>query len=194
MNDEKAYEERADDIEYSDLEKWTVESEFFKSIDKKIIQRGAKLIVGPRGSGKTHRMRFAYYKCLKDEGFPLAIYVSFNKYYYLEPFMYKTPNAIKIFHTWVVCKILLSCYQFLSEKGESAEELFDAGGPLAKNNSLFEKETLELLVSQLEKSEFYDRHNELISEATIYRIIAVIEHIQIKFGRKRTILCLMMLL
>jgi len=27
--DEKEYEERADDIEYEDLERWTVESEFF---------------------------------------------------------------------------------------------------------------------------------------------------------------------
>jgi predicted AAA+ superfamily ATPase len=75
MNDEKAYEERADDIEYSDLERWTVESEFFKSIYKKIIQRGAKLIAGPRGSGKTHQMRFAYYRCLRDKKLPLAIYV-----------------------------------------------------------------------------------------------------------------------
>jgi len=183
MNDEKAYEERADDIEYSDLERWTVESDFFKSIYKKIIQRGAKLIVGPRGSGKTHQMRFAYYRCLHDKKLPLAIYVSFNKYYYLEPFLYKTPNAIKIFHTWVLCKILLSCYHFLSDIGEPTENLFN-------DEILFKKETLEILLSQLEKSEFHDQHDELISTMTIYRIITTIENIQIKFGRNRTILLL----
>lgn len=181
--DEKEYEERADDIEYADLEKWTVKSEFFNRIYKKIIQRGAKLIVGPRGTGKTHQMKFAYYKCLRDKKLSLAIYVSFNKYYYLEPFLHKAPNAIKIFHTWVLSKILLSCYQFLSDIKESAENLFD-------DESLLERKNLEILVSQLEKSEFDDRHDELISKVTIRRVIKTIENLEIKFGRSRTILLL----
>jgi len=183
FSDEKEYEERADDIEYEDLERWTVESEFFKRINKKIIQRGAKLIVGPRGTGKTHQMKFAYYKCLHNKKLPLAIYVSFNKYYYLEPFLHKAPNAIRIFHTWVLSKILLSCYEFLSDIGESVENLFD-------DESLSERKNLEILVSQLEKSEFHDQHEELISKVTIHRIITTIRNLEIKFGRNRTILLL----
>jgi len=181
--DEKEYEERADYIEYADLERWTVKSEFFNRIYKKIIQRGAKLIVGPRGTGKTHQMKFAYYKCLHDQKLPLAIYVSFNRYYYLEPFLHKAPSAIKIFHTWVLSKILLSCYEFLSDIEEPASNLFD-------DESLLERKNLEILVSQLEKSEFHDQHDELISKVSIRRVIKTIENLEIKFGRNRTILLL----
>ena len=53
--DSKEYEERADFIDGEDLEKWTVENNFFRTIHNKIVGRGAKLIVGPRGTGKTHQ-------------------------------------------------------------------------------------------------------------------------------------------
>jgi predicted AAA+ superfamily ATPase len=114
-NENIAFEERADFIKNEDLVKWTVESDFFLGIQKKILQKGAKLIVGPRGAGKTHQMKFAYEGCLHDKNKPLAIYVSFSKYYHLEPLLAKKTNAITLFHTWVLSKILLSTYQLLYE-------------------------------------------------------------------------------
>ncbi len=183
LSSQKEYEERADYIQYEDLERWTVQSEFFRRIYKKIIQRGAKLIVGPRGTGKTHQMKFAYYKCLQDKKLPLALYVSFNRYYRLEPFLYKAPNAIKIFHTWVLCKVLLSCYQFLSDVGKADKKPFDVNSILSKNN-------LEKFVSQVEKSESHDWHNEVITNATIHQIIITVEGLETEFERKRTILLL----
>ena len=54
-------EERADHLKLSELEKITVKADFFKRISHKLMQRGAKLIVGPRGTGKTHQMRTPLY-------------------------------------------------------------------------------------------------------------------------------------
>ena len=78
------FEERADYLEFDKLASWTATSKHFDNIQKKLIQVGAKLITGPRGTGKTHQMRFAHYSCIKDQTKPLSIYVSFNHYLRLE--------------------------------------------------------------------------------------------------------------
>ena len=106
------------------MKKWNVDNEYFQAIQNKLIQKGAKLIVGPRGTGKTHQMRLAYDKCLKNKKYPLAFYTSFSKYYHLEPFLFKSPNAKKIFHTWVLGKIILSCYKLVDE-GEYSDIVLD---------------------------------------------------------------------
>ena len=74
--DNKEYEERADFINDEDLLNWTVESALSRNIQNKILGRGAKLIVGPRGTGKTHQFKLAYNKCLHETKMPLAIYVT----------------------------------------------------------------------------------------------------------------------
>ncbi|UCH92274.1 MAG: zinc ribbon domain-containing protein, partial [Candidatus Aminicenantes bacterium] len=87
INDRKEFEERADFIDNDDLLNWTVENEHFRDIQKKLLAKGAKLLAGPRGSGKTHHMKVAYNRSLRTN--TLAIYVSFGKYYHLEPLLYK---------------------------------------------------------------------------------------------------------
>jgi Cdc6-like AAA superfamily ATPase len=180
--DQKEYEERADFIEEEDLLKWTVKNAFFNDIQNKILQKGAKLIVGPRGTGKTHQMKVAYNKCLNDKSLPLAIYVSFSKYYHLEPFLYKKPNAKKIFHTWILSKILISCYQLLSDLGSQLK--------LFKDNSLLNQEKLEEFTSQVEKSITQPWHDQIISATTINNVINIIENLASRLKRKRIILLL----
>jgi hypothetical protein len=182
LSEQKEYEERADYIEEDDLIRWTVENDFFNKIQEKILQRGIKLIVGPRGTGKTHQMKVAYNKCLNDTTLPLAVYVSFSKYYHLEPFLYKKPNAIKIFHTWILSKILLGCYQLQ----------IDLKRPpvLFKEYSLLSKNELEDFTSQVEKCISKPGHDEIISALTINNTINVLENLILKLKRKRIVLLL----
>lgn len=60
LNDRKEFELRADFIEDTDLLDWTVENEHFREIQEKLFEKGAILLAGPRGAGKTHHMKVAY--------------------------------------------------------------------------------------------------------------------------------------
>jgi len=159
LTDQKEFEERADYSDPEDLKKWNVDNEYSQAIQNKLVQKGAKLLVGPRGTGKTHQMRLAYDKCLKNKKYPMAAYVSFSKYYHLEPFLFKSPNAIKIFHTWVLGKILLSCYKLIDEGNRKDIEL---------NNEydFVNKESLEKFVAQAEKGTVSSQHDDLITKLT----------------------------
>lgn len=179
-NDENEFIERSDFIKDSDLELWNVENPFLLGIRKKILGVGAKLLVGPRGTGKTHQMKLAYIHCLKHKDAPLGLYVSFSKYFHLEPYLYKTPNALQIFHTWVLSKVLLSCYEYL----RIIESDIDIDEGLITEASLTE------FVAQAEKGQSAIKSDELISEVTIHRTISIIETIVFEEGKKRCILML----
>ena len=183
LTDQKEFEERADYSALEDLKKWNVDNEHFQEIQNKLVQKGAKLLVGPRGTGKTHQMRLAYDKCLKNKKYPMAAYVSFSKYYHLEPFLFKSPNAIKIFHTWVLGKILLSCYKLIDEANREDIEL-------TNEYDFVNKESLEEFVAQAEKGTVLSQHDELITKLTISSAIKIIEALGIKFKRKRVVLLL----
>lgn len=111
--EDNGFEERADYILDDDILKWNVDIPYFESIQRKLLEKGAKVLVGPRGTGKTHQMKLAYNSSLQDKTKPFPVYVSFSKYYYLEPLLSKNPAAITVFHTWVLCKIILGCINSL---------------------------------------------------------------------------------
>lgn len=138
-------EERADYVDEKILETQTVQSgEFYKKIHTALISPGIKLIVGPRGCGKTHMMRYAWLECKNDESSPLALYVSFNKYFKLEPLLKAKPNAVDLFHKWVLSKILLSAYEIACAL-EDEDEL-DLSSILIANKS-----DIESLIIRLEQ-------------------------------------------
>lgn len=74
------FEERADYIPEDLLVSWSPQNKHFDSIQRKLTQVGAKLLIGPRGAGKTHYMRHAFSTCKKNDSMPLPLYVSFNHY------------------------------------------------------------------------------------------------------------------
>ncbi|PHR46282.1 MAG: hypothetical protein COA32_12070 [Fluviicola sp.] len=100
-DDTKELEERSDFLEATQIQDWFISGEYFENIQSKLTGTGAKLLVGPRGTGKTHQLRVAHYKCLNDKTKPVSLYISFNRYYHLEPLLSRAPNAIKVFHTCV---------------------------------------------------------------------------------------------
>lgn len=105
---QQALDERADHIPAEQLKEGTAQGEFFNSIHKSLVARGTKLIVGPRGCGKTHLMRYTWLLCKEDDSLPLAIYVTFNRYYRLEPLLRGRANATDLFHVWVLARIIKS--------------------------------------------------------------------------------------
>ena len=177
------FQERADYIEESDLLKWTVDSAHFRHIQAKLRQRGAKLIVGPRGTGKTHQMRYVYNQCLSTRKYPAAVYVSFSKYYHLEPYLFKAPNAATIFHTWVLCKILLGTHQLV-------EDMKDHSKSVASIDSLFCRDRLRDFVAKAEKGVLHDDQNELVQSVTIEATLEAIEGVTESLARKRCVLLL----
>lgn len=182
IDDEKKFEERADYLENTQIEQWNVPNDLFIQIQKKLLGVGIKLIVGPRGTGKTHQMRLAYQKCLFDKNKPLAIYLSISKYYHLEPFLSKSSNALNIFHTWVLCKILLACYFFIDETKEKIT--------IFEDSKLFSKENLSEFVAQAEKGlgKIEPWHDEILVGVTISKVIQTIEEMTLKTNRRRAIL------
>ena len=64
-------------------------------------------------------MRYAWVECKNDDNAPLPLYVSFNKYFKLEPLLKNKPNAIDLFHKWVLAKILLSAYEIACDIEDS---------------------------------------------------------------------------
>jgi len=180
--DNREFEERADYIDESDLLNWTVDNDYFHSIQKKLIERGAKLIVGPRGTGKTHQLRHTYLSCLNDKEKPLALYVSFGKYYHLEPLLFRAANAISIFHSWVLAKIIVECLQIAKRFN------IDFSNVLVSN--YLQLENLLLFIEKAEKNIALTDSESIISEISIQKTIDIIDALTEKLNRKRTILLL----
>ncbi|MDE1569951.1 zinc ribbon domain-containing protein [Aquabacter sp. P-9] len=79
------------------------------SIIQKLSGGGAKLLVGPRGCGKTTSMLTAYHTMRQDRARKaFALYVNFKLSLKLEPLYIKTPNAGFWFRTWLNLKIIES--------------------------------------------------------------------------------------
>ena len=172
--DKAEYEERADYLNPSDLVKWTAHSQHFEAIQKKLIQIGAKLIVGPRGTGKTHQMRYAFFSCKEDNNKPLPVYVSFNHYLRLETYLHENSNAIGIFHAWVIAKIISATI----EEGDDFESI-----DIAKDN-------LNEFISDIERQRYSDEHKDIVSILTVQKAKEIIEYKIEQSARKRAIVLL----
>lgn len=169
------FEERADYIPEDLLVSWSPQNKHFDSIQRKLTQVGAKLLIGPRGAGKTHYMRHAFSTCKKNDSMPLPLYVSFNHYLRLETYLHEASNAIDIFHSWVLAKIVLACY---NEYGISSEQ------------ECLQSEYLEKFISDIEKQQYSDEHNPIILTLSIEVAQKIIESCITRENRKRAVLFL----
>lgn len=181
LYDDTGFEERADYIPQDDILKWNVDIPYFHSIQKRLLEKGTKVIVGPRGTGKTHQMKVAHNNCLTDKNKPFSIYVSFSKYYYLEPLLSKNPAAITVFHTWVLCKIVLGTLD--SIKNMDKEILLEPFNEISNAD-------IEKFVAQAEKNIQESWHSDIIRNITIQAVLNFVTEVTTLFKRKRAILLL----
>ena len=176
---ESEYIERADYIETDQLIKWNVDNSFFTGLQKKLSGLGAKLLVGPRGCGKTHQMRVVYSTCINSQKKPFPVFVSFTRYLRLEPYLRKDSSAATYFHTWVLCKIVLEAIQSAIKLKVKYEDLI----PISESEISF-------FVSQIEKGLSESSQSDVISFVTLSATINIIENLVLRSKRSRSILLL----
>lgn len=180
VKENEEFEYRADHMTLEELEKITAESEFYRGVLKKILARGSKLIVGPRGVGKTHHMRIAYKQALASEGKPFPVYMTFSKYLRLEPLKNTSSIAIQYFHCWVLCKILLGVKDTLEEL-QTPYEKFVLDTDL-------EWSDLSYYCEQIEKQQIRDWHNNLLDKISVALVNDFVEKAMFDSKRKHAIL------
>lgn len=178
------YEQRADHLELEAIKRNTVLSAGTEEWVQALTGTGAKLIIGPRGCGKTHLMRFAFSQCVENAHLPFSIYTNLNRYYHLEPALRRRPDAVALFYSWVLANILVGLYdavdEFQSHVGGTIEEieLFD-----------FEIQDIQDLVGTLEQSRsLTDIQEALCTHITIDRVKNLIFRATELFSRRRAVL------
>lgn len=113
---EENFIEQAEYIERDKFISLTAEHPHESEIMKKLMGGGAKLLIGPRGCGKSTLMRKAYYGLLLDRAartFP--VYVNFKLALKMEPYYVNGPNASYWFRAWLVLKIIRAIHEALDE-------------------------------------------------------------------------------
>ena len=177
------FEERADQLPLDVIDETLADGPIFRQARQKLLAKGAKLLIGPRGTGKTHLMRYTYSHALRTATAPIAIYASFSQYLNLEPLLLRSPDALKRFHSWVVAKLILACFQALDDAKCSADILSVA-------NELFNKEKLTELVALLERSSGDEEYASFGQHLTISHVITAIDILCGALGRDRAVLLL----
>lgn len=187
MSDEvqqNTFEERADQIDANVLIGETVTEDHFDKVHQALVSKGLVLIQGPRGCGKTHLMRYTALRCQEEDGLPLAMYVSFNRYLRLEPLLNHRSDAVAIFQSWVLASLVLEADNLATQLDE--EDGFDFPAFLGAQRTDF-----QTIVDQLERQlPLSLTEQELVKSLTIQSVVngilAMCEH----HNRERAIILL----
>ncbi|EKR5135219.1 zinc ribbon domain-containing protein [Escherichia coli] len=178
-------QQRADYIPIDDLlNETSEEGKIFNRVFAELTNKGLRTIVGPRGCGKTHMMRYAWLKCNENVNKPFAIYVSFNRYFRLEPLLSSRGGAINQFHSWVLARILLAIVDKRNEwksKKISNEDIISSHG--------FKIEALSNFVSKVERAQpLEDAEADIVEKITIEKVQSIIDEIRYQSERSFTII------
>ena len=165
------YVEQAEYLPAASFLAYTIDHPRESEIIRKLISGGAKLLVGPRGCGKTTLMLKAFHKMLSDnQARTLPVYVNFKLSLKLEPLYQTTPNATFWFRTWLILKIYESLHNALgrfeidSEKTvlpgideiSNAILTIESGDPTSFNQSIEYQadELIEIIEDLLDNHDF----------------------------------------
>ena len=114
---EENFIEQAEYIDRQKFNSLAAEHPYESDIKKKIMGGGAKLLIGPRGCGKSTLMLKAYYGLLDDDALnTIPIYVNFKLALKMEPYYVNGPNASYWFRAWLVLKIFHALWNAILEK------------------------------------------------------------------------------
>jgi hypothetical protein len=177
------FEERADQLSLEMIDATLADGAIFKKARQKLLGPGAKFLVGPRGTGKTHVMRYTYLHAMKTDSAPLALYANFSRYLNLEPLLKKSSDALQRFHSWVIAKLLLSAFELLDDK-RADKSAFSNQSPL------FDEAKLRELVSLLERGTGSEQYEEIGQKLTVNHVLEAVGFLCRQFSRKRAIILL----
>jgi hypothetical protein len=182
-----ALEQRADYIPFDDIQDETSpEGDSFQNAVLELTNKSLRILVGPRGAGKTHLMRYTWATCREDMSRPFAIYVSFNRYFRLEPLRTTRPNPTELFHSWALALICLGTYEAARrwKTGVSdIDDIFDKYG--------LEKAALQSMVSRLERGQPLSASEAAVSgKLSVNDVKSLIDDVRVQTGRKHVVLLL----
>lgn len=182
-----ALQQRADYIPLDDLaDETALTGALFKRVVDELTNRALRTIVGPRGCGKTHMMRYAWLSCRDTRSKPFAIFASFQRYFRLEPLLSSNAGAAQFFHSWVLARVLLSakesCEAWTPPLGAASDVLQAQGYPA---------ESLLRLATKLERNQIIDGEWATFSDSlSIEGVKIVIDRLREIAGRKFAVLLL----
>lgn len=186
VDDENFFEVRADQLTLATIESSTSVDGPALNVVRELLVPGAKLLVGPRGCGKTHLMRYTWAYTLQKDTFPFAVYLSFNRYYRLEPLLKSKTNALDLFHGWVLCLCYLGIY-------ESIEAHISRDVTLDPEELWLEypQETLNGIVARLERgASLLPEQEEVFDTLSLIHLKVTVDRIAIALKRRRSIILL----
>ncbi|WP_409344625.1 zinc ribbon domain-containing protein [Paenibacillus sp. MBLB4367] len=190
MSSENTFQERAEKLSSDELKEWISLTSNDMQTVRKLLGNSTKLLIGPRGSGKSMLMRYAYYSCFGDSREVLPIYVNFEKYLHLEPLLHKTSNGNILFIKWVLSKIIVESAQSLQDCGAYEKESFNQ---LVFSLFTVNFEELKVLSYQLEGGTISDINYLSALSSIDISVGKVLEFITVlvdRTGRRRSILLL----
>jgi hypothetical protein len=178
------FEERADHVGEEVIRAGTATGDHFDDVVRHLVARGLVLLVGPRGCGKTHLMRYAWLKCIEDKTKPFCIYTSLNRYLSLEPWSQTRTDAKGLFHSWVLARILTAAQETFVRLTE--QEDYDVGTDLECLPG-----QLVSFINRLERNfELEAEDEELHRRLSVEAVKGIIGDLASRAGRKRTVLLL----
>lgn len=184
---ESTLQQRADYIPLKDLPNETAAGgSIFASVIKELTNRSLRTIVGPRGCGKTHMMRYAWLACKNTSSKPFAVFSSFQRYFRLEPLLSTNAGASQLFHSWVLTRILLSAKESCDEWSSPS---IDAASILLRHDYPVEK--LSSLAAKLERNQSIDTEYSTFSDSlSIDKTKNILDEIRVVSRRKFLVLLL----
>lgn len=118
------FEQRAEHLSKEQLLEWTAETPHSEEILSKLCGTGAKLLIGPRGSGKSTFLKRAFHR-LTETGEALPAYVNYSRSMALEPLFKKDTEALKYFRQWVIMRIIKGVGETYGHLNESIPDELD---------------------------------------------------------------------
>ncbi|WP_297837788.1 hypothetical protein [uncultured Roseibium sp.] len=178
------FEERADHVEEDVIKSGTATGDHFDEIVKALSARGLVLLVGPRGCGKTHLMRYAWLNCVEEQNRPFCVYTSLNRYLSLEPLSRARTDANGLFHSWVLARLLEGAQETF--RRVSRQEDYDVGNELGVAPGQLSK-----FVRALERNFELDSEDEILHrKLSVEKVQSVLSDLATRSNRNRTVLLL----
>ncbi|CAG2082213.1 hypothetical protein XCY_000076 [Xanthomonas arboricola pv. juglandis] len=182
------FEERADQLSIVDIESTLSDGKIFRDARRKLLSRGAKLLVGPRGTGKTHLMRYTYLQAMKDSAAPLPAYANFSRYLSLEPLLKKSPDALARFQSWVIARLILSAFDLIKDMSKAHPKT--TSDIITEYQSEFNEASINQFVALLERGSASDEYDSLSRLMTVKAVLDIFTILAKKYRRSRIILLL----
>ncbi len=157
------------------------------AILKKLMGGGAKLLIGPRGCGKSTLMLKAFHSLMAVDGMPvLPIYVNFKLALKIEPLYTKGANAPFWFKKWLVLKVFQAAYDVIVQKALFSPDDLPKSKDLALAIASIEAGATDSIdLDQFTSSYLVEQIEKLVAKNSCSRCVLLIDDAAHAFSEKQ---------